>query len=81
MQNESMTFKPPNEFAGEEAKLAELKKSDNIEDQIVVILMESDLDKKDFTGLWYSFAAPKAKRIVEKFDVRHKGSSLPQREI
>jgi hypothetical protein len=72
-------FQAPGEFAGEEKKLAKLRLSQDITDQLTIILMEAQLgEEKDCFGLWYSFARPKALAIMKRFNVTDKSSSLPE---
>jgi hypothetical protein len=57
----------------EDEKLAELKKSDKIEDQLTALLMEPQLDNTlDVTGLFYAWAQPKACAILKRFHVTAK---------
>lgn len=70
----SIPFTPPNEFAAEEKKLADLKKSEELVDKLTALLMEphtdeSFTDRNDCIGLWYHFARPKAIRIMKEFNV------------
>lgn len=80
---ETVTFKAdPSLFAAEEAKMQELKKSSSIEDQLTALLME-DHEPGDAVGLWYSFAKPKARAILDQFNVTNKetSSALPAGEV
>ena len=60
--------------------MVKLKESTAIEDHVDCILMEpheGELFTPDVdpTGLWYSFARPKAQAILKRFDVKSKDSS------
>ena len=68
------------EFVADEQILTRLKESSAIEDQLTVFLMEpheGELFTPDVdpTGLWYSFARPKAQALLKRFDVKPKDSS------
>jgi hypothetical protein len=67
----SLYSKDP-EFIADEVKLAELKQSITIEDQLTVLLMEYNEEE---SGLWYSFARPKAQAILQRFNVTEKDHS------
>lgn len=59
------------EFAAEDAKLEDLKKSSSVEDQLVVVLMEPHVEEgeTDAIGLYHVFATMKAKEILKRFNV------------
>ena len=64
-------------FAAEDKLMAELKTSENIEDQLTLILMEvhvqkTETDEEDCSGLWSQFARQKAKAILKRFECKPK---------
>jgi hypothetical protein len=63
---------PTDRFKEETLKMIELRASDKIEDQLMLLLMESTDDKDDPTGLWYEFALAKAKAILKRFNVTNR---------
>jgi len=81
MVDKKVPFKSvPDMWAAEDVKLAELKQSDKIEDQLTAALMEphtEDNSEEDPVGLWHNFAHHKARVILKRFNVTPKNESSP----
>jgi hypothetical protein len=71
MTHEEVVLKAPaDRFKEETSRMDELRKSDKVEDQLTLILMEPTDDKEDPCGLWYEFSRAKAKAILKRFNVQ-----------